>query len=238
MATKAPARADILRMLFGLLYRSRTLYWLASTIPFAGQWRVWQRLVIPRILGRDVLEIGCGIGTLLTDMVKAGYRCAAVDRSPQMVAATRDRLRSKGVSAFTPVLEASAQKLPFAAASFDTVVSTFPTEYVQDPATLREVGRVLRPGGRYIVVLSASFLRNARLLTPLAWVQDAVYGRNATPNEKACMISNTLVTAIPFEAGGLNGKVECVRGPFWEAYLLLGEKPREAITPLPALEPR
>jgi hypothetical protein len=46
------------------------------------------------------------------------------------------------------------------------------------------------------------------------------------------------VTAIPFEAGGLSGKVECVRGPFWEAYLLLGEKPREAITPLPALEPR
>jgi SAM-dependent methyltransferase len=238
MATKSPARADILRMLFGLLYRSRTLYWLASTIPFAGQWRVWQRLVIPRILGRDVLEIGCGIGTLLTDMVKAGYRCAAVDRSPQMVAATRDHLRSKGGAAFTPVLEASAQKLPFAAASFDTVVSTFPTEYVQDPATLREVGRVLRPGGRYVVVLSARFLRNARFMTPLAWIQDLVYGRDATPEEKSCVVANTLVTAIPFEAGGLSAKTECVSGPFWEAYLVIGEKPRAAITPLPALEPR
>jgi len=238
MASRAPARADILRMLFGLLYRSRTLYWLASTIPFAGQWRVWQRLVIPRILGRDVLEIGCGIGTLLTDLVKAGYRCAAVDRSPQMVAATRDWLRSKGISVFTPVLEASAQKLPFAAASFDTVVSTFPTEYVQDPATLREVGRVLRPGGRYIIVLSASLLRESPLLTPLVWIQDLAYGRDAAATEKSCVASNTLVTAIPFEAGGLSAKAECVRGRFWEAYLLMAVKPRPTITPLPALEPR
>ena len=37
-------RASVLRALFGVLYRNRTLYWLASTIPFAGQWRRWQRL--------------------------------------------------------------------------------------------------------------------------------------------------------------------------------------------------
>ncbi len=39
-------RASVLRALFGVLYRNRTLYWLASTIPFAGQWRRWQRLVL------------------------------------------------------------------------------------------------------------------------------------------------------------------------------------------------
>ncbi len=58
-------------MLFGLLYRSRYLYWFASTIPFAGQWRVWQRLVIPRILGRDVSwRLAVAPGTLLADMVR------------------------------------------------------------------------------------------------------------------------------------------------------------------------
>src|SRR5690242_2905273 len=66
---------------FELLYHNRALYWLASTVPFAGQWRVWQRRAIPRIRGNDVLEVGCGLGTLLMDMLEAGYRCHAVDAS-------------------------------------------------------------------------------------------------------------------------------------------------------------
>jgi SAM-dependent methyltransferase len=42
--------------------------------------------------------------------------------------------------------------LPFCAASFDTVVSTFPTPYIAQSAALRETARVLRPGGRLVVV--------------------------------------------------------------------------------------
>ena len=75
-STKIPLRARTVRFLFGLLYKNRALYWLASTIPFAGQWRRWQRLVLPRLVGHDVLEVGCGIGTLLADMVAAGYACS------------------------------------------------------------------------------------------------------------------------------------------------------------------
>ena len=173
-------RARLLKIAFESLYGpfAWAYDWVSRTF-FRRQWRVWQRLVIPRIIGRDVLEIGCGIGTLLTDMVKAGYRCAAVDRSPQMVAATRDRLRSKGVSAFTPVLEASAQKLPFAAASFDTVVSTFPSKYIYDPDTIAEAARVLRPTGRLIVIEGANILPVGFLQPFLILVQMLVYGPSA-----------------------------------------------------------
>ncbi|MDE3228591.1 MAG: methyltransferase domain-containing protein, partial [Chloroflexota bacterium] len=90
-------RARLARWLFELLYRNRTLYWLASTLPFAGQWRVWQRLALTRLRGSDVLEVGCGIGTLLADMVESGFQCQAVDRSPQMVAAARRELRRRGL---------------------------------------------------------------------------------------------------------------------------------------------
>src|SRR5262244_3290570 len=90
-------RAGVLRAIFGLLYRNRMLYWLASTIPFAGQWRRWQRLVLPLLDGTDVLELGCGPGTLLADLVQAGYTCTAIDQSPQMVAAARDTLHRRGL---------------------------------------------------------------------------------------------------------------------------------------------
>ena len=69
VATKGAKRARlhwrIVRMLFELLYRNRTLYWLASTIPFAGQWRRWQRLVLPRWMdGLDTLTRAAQGGTL------------------------------------------------------------------------------------------------------------------------------------------------------------------------------
>lgn len=222
--TNVSLRARVILFLFGLLYKNRALYWLASTIPFAGQWRRWQRLVLPRLTGRDVLEVGCGIGTLLADMAAAGYACTAIDRSPQMVKATRSRLRRRGMLARTPVINASVQALPFADGSFDSVVSTFPTEYIYDPATLREIGRVLRPGGRLIIVLNASLLPTSLALWPLVAVQQLIYGRGSSL-ASGCAVAPRVGAYLPLAAGSLEGRTECVRGPFWEAYLVIGEKP-------------
>ena len=218
-------RASVLRALFGVLYRNRTLYWLASTIPFAGQWRGWQRLVLPDLRGKDVLEVGCGLGTLLADMVQAGYRCSAVDQSPQMVAAARDTLRRRGLSREnTPIQRARVQHLPFDDASFDDVVSTFPTEYIADPRTIREISRVLRPSGRLIVVLGAGLLPTRLALLPLVFIQRLVYGPGAMQGG-SCTGEQPIRVNVPLEAGELVGRFECVRGPFWVAYLVVAEKP-------------
>lgn len=223
--------------LFELLYRSRALYWLASTIPFAGQWRVWQRLVLPRLIGHDVLEVGCGTGTLLADMIARGYTCVAVDRSPQMVAATRRELRARGLSTHPEqvVRQASVQALPFADASFDSVVSTFPTGYIADPATLREISRVLRSGGRFVVVLGATLLPTRAALRPFVWFQDLVYGRNVPARPVADDSRGgerpTAGLARLVADSGLAARPEVVRGPFWEAYLVIGEKTDNAAPP-------
>ncbi len=169
-------RSRVLRSLFEALYHNRLLYWLASTIPFAGQWRTWQRLVIPRLVGSDVLETGCGIGTLLTDMAEAGYTCSAVERSSQMLAATRDRLRHHGLEGKVALRQGVAQDLPYPDASFDSVVSTFPTDYIFDPATTREMARVLCVGGRLLIVLGAQLLPAHLLVIPLVAFQTLVYG--------------------------------------------------------------
>ncbi len=245
------AQARLRRGLFELLYKNRFLYWFASTIPFAGQWRVWQRLVLPRLRGHDVLEVGCGIGDLLVDMAQAGYRCQAIDRSPQMVAATRDKLARKGLIGQAEVIEGRVQALPFGDAMFDSVVSTFPTEYISDLAALREIARVLRPGGRLIVVVGANLLPIGPLNFLLILLHALVYGGSPRPalrraerirrrawsasagnqqdaaGEQDARTTTSASPRIPLEAVGLRRVEERVGNRAWEAFIVIGEKAEE-----------
>ncbi len=164
------------KLLFETLYKNKYLYRFASTVPFAGQWRAWQRLVLTRIHGHDVLELGCGLGDLLADMAEAEHTCFAVEQSPQMVAAARETLQRRKLDEKAWVIQGSAQHLPFSNASFDTVVSTFPSEYIYDPNTIAEVERVLRPAGRLIVIEGANLLPVGFLQPLLAFIQALVYG--------------------------------------------------------------
>lgn len=164
------------KLLFETLYKNKYLYRFASTVPFAGQWRAWQRLVLTRIRGHDVLELGCGLGDLLADMAEADHACVAVEQSPQMVAAARETLQRRKLDEKAWVIQGSAQHLPFSNASFDTVVSTFPSEYIYDPNTIAEVERVLRPAGRLIVIEGANLLPVGFLQPLLAFIQALVYG--------------------------------------------------------------
>jgi SAM-dependent methyltransferase len=167
------------KSLFETLYKNKYLYRFASTVPFAGQWRVWQRLVLPRLRGHDVLELGCGLGDLLADMLAAGYNCRAVEHSPQMVAAARETLKRRKVGENTTVIQGSAQGLPFSDALFDSVVSTFPSDYIYDTDTIAEIARVLRPGGQLIVIEGANLLPVGFLQPLLVLIQMFVYGPSA-----------------------------------------------------------
>jgi SAM-dependent methyltransferase len=236
------AQARLRRGLFELLYKNRLLYWFASTIPFAGQWRVWQRLVLPRLRGHDVLEVGCGIGDLLVDMARDGYRCQAIDRSPQMVAATRAKLAREGLADQVDVIQGDVQELPFGDATFDSVVSTFPTEYIADPAALREIARVLRPGGRLIVVVGANLLPIGPLNFLLILLHALVYGGSPRPalrraerirrqsqsadadSQQDERTATSTGPRIPLEAAGLRRLEERVGNRAWEAFIIIGEK--------------
>jgi ubiquinone/menaquinone biosynthesis C-methylase UbiE len=174
------------KVLFETLYRNKYLYRFASTVPFAGQWRAWQRQALARLRGHDVLELGCGLGDLLADMLAAGYACRAIEHSPQMVSAARETLARHQMGAPGVILQGSAQSLPFAADSFDSVVSTFPSEYIYDPDTIAEVERVLRPGGRLIVIEGAGLLPVGVFQPVLLFLQMLVYGPGTifTPRKK------------------------------------------------------
>ncbi|HKF37624.1 MAG TPA: class I SAM-dependent methyltransferase [Ktedonobacteraceae bacterium] len=238
--------ARLRKLLFETLYKNKYLYRFASTVPFAGQWRAWQRLVLPRIHGHDVLELGCGLGDLLADMAEAGHACLAVEQSPQMVAAARETLQRRKLDEKAWVIQGSAQHLPFSNASFDTVVSTFPSEYIYDPTTTAEVERVLRPAGRLIVIEGANLLPVGFLQPLLVLIQALVYGPAAVfgPRKQRNLdeemeryrgsASTGMTTSvvsdawfgqnIPLEQQGLCRRSERVRSRRWEVYIVIGEK--------------
>ena len=118
-----------------------------------------QRQTILRALalqpGERAIDIGSGPGLLACEMAVAvgrSGRICGVDVSENMLALARAR-RSPAGSGEIEYQEAGAHTLPYAEESFDVAVCTQVYEYVDDvPAALLELGRVLRPGGRALVL--------------------------------------------------------------------------------------
>jgi len=148
-------RIKLLRTAFGSLYGPLARFYdLITVIFFAGEWARWQDAAAARLTGSRILELGPGTGALAVRLIGAGYDYTGLEPSPAMLAVARRRLRAfRGPAG---LVRGRAQQLPFKDCSFDSVLATFPTEYALEPATWSEVLRVLRPGGRWVVVYAGA----------------------------------------------------------------------------------
>ncbi len=98
----------------------------------------------------DVLDGGMGPGRLCAELDRRGWRVSGVDLSIHMV----DLARNRVPGARERLVQGSLDALPFADGSFDAVAAMGVLEYLDDPrAALRELGRVLRPGGSLVVTV-------------------------------------------------------------------------------------
>ncbi len=146
---------------------------------FEGDFALWQQRVAEGPAGRirrsatcealaarpggSYLDLGCGGGQLLHDLAEAMEgrgRAVGVDISPDQIAAARARCAGQAI---VSVEQADATDLPFAEGSFDGLGSIQVFEYLPDiEATLTEITRVVKPGGRLATV---SVLWDAFLFT-------------------------------------------------------------------------
>jgi len=115
---------------------------------------------------RRVLDAGCGGGRLTISLALAGAEVTGIDTSGQRLEQARRRADAAGAE--LTLLEGDFNaKLPFADASFDAVTSRLALMAADDPvATLRELQRVLEPGGRLVTVLWASPAENPWFSVP------------------------------------------------------------------------
>ncbi len=147
----------------------------------------WRRALVGETRVRDgerVLDVATGTGMVAAELL-ARSRCSVVgiDQSAAMLGRARERFAGVG-GGRVELLEGEAEHLPFADASFDALTFTYLLRYVDDPAaTMRELARVVRPGGR---VASLEFGVPPRLPARIAWrfytaVGLPVLGRLASP---------------------------------------------------------
>ncbi|MCP4357632.1 MAG: methyltransferase domain-containing protein [Chloroflexi bacterium] len=140
--------AALVRFGFRLLYNEMAwTYDLVSWAVSLGEWGQWQQAALPFVSGQMALEIGHGPGHILLALQNAGVEVVGLDLSAFMGRQARRRTQRT-----VPLVQGMVQELPFAPAVFDTILSTFPTDYIVDPATLTAVHRTLKRNGRLIIV--------------------------------------------------------------------------------------
>jgi len=106
------------------------------------------------LAGASVLEVGCGAASCARWLVGRGARVVALDLSAGMLRQAALASARSGVA--VPLVQAGAEQLPFADECFDLACSAFgAVPFVADPgAVMREVARVLRPGGRWVFAVN------------------------------------------------------------------------------------
>jgi demethylmenaquinone methyltransferase/2-methoxy-6-polyprenyl-1,4-benzoquinol methylase len=111
----------------------------------------WRRALVDAVApraGERILDVATGTGMVAAELRgRADCTVVGLDQSPQMLAVARARFVGEG--ARVELVEGEAERLPFEDASFDALTFTYLLRYVDDPpATMRELARVVRPGGR------------------------------------------------------------------------------------------
>lgn len=211
---------QLLRFFFHHFYHAFAwTYDAVAALVSIGRWRGWVLTALPYLDGPRVLELGYGPGHLQTALGQKGLQAFGLDESRQMANMARSRLQRAG---FPRRLSSGyAQSLPFRSGSFDNVVATFPTDYIIDPRSLAEIRRVLRPGGKLVVV-------------PAAWIG----GRQAPDRAAAWLFRVTqqgaeITQAVrerivtPFAQAGFRARSELVEQRSSTVLVILAQKPAD-----------
>ncbi len=163
-----PPPNDAAKALFAPIASTYDRY--ASLLSF-GQDPRWRRFLVSRVVagpGDTVLDVATGTGAVAIELARrTGAQVVGIDQSPEMLAQARERIARAGLGERIELHEGRAENLPFADDSFAALSFTYLLRYVADSAaTMRELARVVRPGG---VVASLEFGVPPRPLPRAAW---------------------------------------------------------------------
>ena len=163
------------------------------SIRTAAERGAWDRILDLALEGRgplEALDAGCGTGFLSFELVARGHRVTGVDFAQAMLAEARRKAAQQNFP--DRFEEADAERLPFPSASFDLAISRHVLWTLPHPeAAIDEWIRVLRPGGRLVVIdgqFNPGFLvepsQNARTSAEYAAIGDRLPFLGGRPREE------------------------------------------------------
>lgn len=209
--------ARFLEFFFHHLYHGLAFtYDLVAAIVSLGQWNEWTKSVVPYIEGTRVLELGHGPGHLQRVLLDLGLFAVGLDESSQMGRLARRQLLRKG-NAQINLTRGLGQSLPFATESFDSIVATFPAPYIAEARTLSEARRVLRNGGRLIVLIAA---------WPKSGVLQWVYRVTGQSPAEGVDILNEKIERL-FSSAEFNVETKIIEVKSASLLMIVAEKPTE-----------
>jgi demethylmenaquinone methyltransferase / 2-methoxy-6-polyprenyl-1,4-benzoquinol methylase len=147
---QSPRKSHALELFAGLPPRYDRLGALMSF----GQDPRWRRALVTGLAVRSdqrVLDVATGTGMVAAELIRrTGCRVVGLDQSDEMLLGARARAaRDPELAGRLELVRGEAERLPFADAEFDALTFTYLLRYVDDrTATMRELARVVRPGGR------------------------------------------------------------------------------------------
>lgn len=162
----------LVRFGFHLLYNefAFTYDWVSYAVSL-GEWRCWQQAALRHLDAPQdgwLLELAHGTGNLQLDLRAQGRRVIGLDLSPQMGRIAGRKLHKAGCG--LRLVRSKVQNLPYPAQSFAAVISTFPTSFIIEPATLREVHRVLQPDGVLLIVPNGVLRKGGLAEAGIEWL--------------------------------------------------------------------
>jgi demethylmenaquinone methyltransferase/2-methoxy-6-polyprenyl-1,4-benzoquinol methylase len=164
--SETPRKLEALELFDGLPRRYDEL---SAALSFWQDPR-WRRALVGEVAPRDgqrILDVATGTGMVAAELLRrADCSVVGIDQSEPMLARARARFAGRAESQVR-LLRGEAEALPFEDASFDALTFTYLLRYVDDPAaTVTELARVVRPGGR---VASLEFGVPPLAAARLAW---------------------------------------------------------------------
>src|SRR5579859_4985236 len=118
-----------------------------------GQDPRWRRALVDAVdprPGQRVLDVATGTGLVARELARRGATVVGLDQSEDMLSGARARLtQHRDLADKITFVQGEAEHVPFADGEFDALTFTYLLRYVDDPtATMRELARVVKPGGR------------------------------------------------------------------------------------------
>lgn len=184
-----PARSGWVQSLGRTLFGPGCAFVLTAAVMFwgskVGKLRLRDKMIASVMWRGDehVLDVGCGHGMMLIAAAKKLTTGDAIgvdiwsqadqaDNSPE---ATMKNARLEGVEERVKVQSADARELPFSDGEFDVVVSSFAIHNIDDAdgrqKAIREVARVLKPGGQLVLADIRHTAEYAKVLRSAGWVE-------------------------------------------------------------------